>query len=416
MSAPTLEAFAGYGIEIEYMIVNRDDLSVRPIADRLLRDAAGRDASDIDRGMLGWSNELVNHVIEVKNLRPATTIDWLPNAFQSEVCAINNMLRTHNARLMPGAMHPWMQPRSDTKVWPHDADGIYRTYQRLFDTATHGWVNLQSMHVNLPFSDDAQFARLHAAIRLLLPIIPALAASSPVADGVGTGFADYRMNAYRNNANAFPSIAGDIIPETVSTRAEYEECILTPMYRAIAPMDRDRILHHEWLNSRGAIARFDRNAIEIRVIDTQECPTADLAVAAAVISAVHLLYQAQTAPLAEQQAIDTVRLVGILNACVRDAEQAVIDDRAYLDLLGYPGSQCRAGELWQHLIQTMPHSAAPRAQQWQTALNVILEYGPLSRRILSAIGGDYSKHRLQSVYRTLCECLDEGEIFIRIAR
>ena len=33
------------------------------------------------------------------------------------------------------------------------------------------------------------------------------------------------------------------------------------------------------MNSRGAIARFDRNAIEIRVIDVQECPKADLAIA-----------------------------------------------------------------------------------------------------------------------------------------
>ena len=39
------------------------------------------------------------------------------------------------------------------------------------------------MHVNLPFADDAQFARLHAAIRLVLPLLPALAASSPIAEG-----------------------------------------------------------------------------------------------------------------------------------------------------------------------------------------------------------------------------------------
>ena len=31
-----LHAFGGYGIELEYMIVGRDSLSVLPIADRLL--------------------------------------------------------------------------------------------------------------------------------------------------------------------------------------------------------------------------------------------------------------------------------------------------------------------------------------------------------------------------------------------
>ena len=44
------------------------------------------------------------------------------------------------------------------------------------------------------------------------------------------------------------------------------------MYRAIDPLDTEGILQEEWLNSRAAIARFDRGAIEIRCMDTQECP------------------------------------------------------------------------------------------------------------------------------------------------
>ena len=52
----------------------------------------------------------------------------------------------------------------------------------------------------------------------------------------------------------------------------------------IAPLDPDGTLQHEWLNSRGAIARFDRNAIEIRVLDIQECPVADLAICFQVMS------------------------------------------------------------------------------------------------------------------------------------
>jgi hypothetical protein len=32
------------------------------------------------------------------------------------------------------------------------------------------------------------------------------------------------------------------------------------------------VLRHEWVNARGAIARFDRSAIEIRVLDVAECP------------------------------------------------------------------------------------------------------------------------------------------------
>ena len=52
------------------------------------------------------------------------------------------------------------------------------------------------------------------------------------------------------------------------------------MFADIAPYDPAGVLQHEFLNSRGAIARFDRSAIEIRVLDVQECPQADTAIAA----------------------------------------------------------------------------------------------------------------------------------------
>ena len=83
---------------------------------------------------------------------------------------------------MPTAMHPWMDPATETVLWD-DATDVYRTYDRIYGCRGHGWANLQSMHVNLPFADDSQFARLHAAIRLVLPLLPALAASSPIAEG-----------------------------------------------------------------------------------------------------------------------------------------------------------------------------------------------------------------------------------------
>src|SRR5665811_1134453 len=95
---------------------------------------------------------------------------------------IRDSLETMGAQLMPGAMHPWMDPHSETRLWLGDNAVIYGAYDRIFDCKSHGWANLQSMHVNLPFADDNEFARLHAASRLVLPILPALAASSPIAE------------------------------------------------------------------------------------------------------------------------------------------------------------------------------------------------------------------------------------------
>lgn len=408
---PILHAFGGVGIELEYMIVDSDRLSVLPVADRLLRSMPGSRGNEVERGMLGWSNELVLHVVEIKNPRPVAALSMLPDAFQSDVRHINQMLAPLGARLMPGAMHPWMDPKTETRLWPHDNQAIYRAYDRIFDSKRHGWANLQSMHINLPFADDDEFARLHAAIRLVLPVLPALAASSPVADGSITGWADYRMHVYCDNARAIPSIAGMVIPETITGRATYEQRILAPMYRAIAPHDPDQVLQHEWLNSRGAIARFDRNAIEIRVLDTQEYPRADLAIAAATVSAVGLLYRGEPAPLVEQQEMTTTALAAILHDCIRDAELAVLDNADYLRLLGFPGRRCSAGELWQHLVQQMPEDGADSAQRWRAPLQTILRHGPLARRILRAVGSECSRMRLEAVYRQLCDCLQEGRMF-----
>lgn len=414
-AASPLRAFSAYGIELEFMIVERDGLSVLPIADLLLQAGAGEQTCDVDRGLLGWSNELALHVIEVKNQYPAPSLGALLPAMQAEVRYLNRLLDLYGARLMPTAMHPWMDPRREMRLWPHDHAEIYGTYARIFDCRTHGWANLQSMHVNLPFASDEEFARLHAAVRLVLPVLPALAASSPFAEGRNTGFADYRMHTYAGNAAPLTTIAARVIPNTVCSRAQYEKEILEPMYRELAPHDPEGLLRHEWLNSRGAIARFDRNAIEIRVIDTQECPHADLSIAAAAIGIVHMLMREGQADRSgrhflRQQEADTGALAAILDDCIRDAERAHIADAEYLALLGYPKSRCSAQQLWRHLVQKLEERKMIE-EIWRPPLHAILEYGPLARRILRETG-PHPHARLPKVYRRLCECLHEGRMFI----
>lgn len=405
MNPPALDAFAGYGVELEYMIVARDTLAVLPMADRLLASAAGH---AVARGAFGWCNEIVSHVIEIKNQAPVPALAPLAAGFQAEVAAIGQLLRPLGARLMPTGMHPWMDPRRETRLWADDPAGIYRAYDRIFDCHSHGQANLQSMQVNLPFADDAQFARLHAAIRLVLPILPAIAASSPLAEGHPAGDLDARMAAYAGAVARVPAVIGELVPETVTRRADYVEQVLAPMYRAIAPLDQEGVLQHEWLNARGAIPRFERNAIEIRVIDVQECPEADLAIAAATTAAVRALYDATWSSLPEQQAIATPVLARLLHACVRHGEAALIDDPSYLRLLGLPAQPVVAAEVWQHLIEA---TGVGHAAPWREPLRCIQQHGPLARRILRALGADATRQRQHAVYEALCDCLDAGRMF-----
>ena len=283
---------------------------------------------------------------------------------------------------------------------------VYETFNRIFDCRGHGWANLQSAHLNLPFAGDEEFGRLHAAIRLLLPLLPALAASSPIVDGRRTGQLDSRLDVYRQNSRAIPSIAGRVIPEPAYTEAEYRQTIFDKIYADIRPHDSSGVLQHEWLNARGAIARFTRGAIEIRVLDVQECPAADVAIHAAIAAILKLLVAERFATVAEQKRADTEMLHRILLTTIRDGERANIDASEYLSCFGERRA-CSAGHLLRRLIE-----AAELEPSWLSTLSVILDRGPLSRRILSAVGDDVSRQRLAGVYGELCDCLHSGHMFL----
>ncbi len=409
---PPWHLFDVFGVELEYMIVRSDDLSVLPVADRLLCQSDGQPASEIELGDVAWSNELVMHVVELKTNGPVAALDPLPTRFQDHVRRANELLASWGARLMPTGMHPRMDPARETQLWPHAYAAVYGAYDCIFNCRRHGWANLQAAHLNLPFADDGEFGRLHAAIRLVLPILPALAASSPVADGRITGRLDTRLAAYRANSSRIPSITGDVIPEPVFTQSDYEQQILQRMYDDVREHDAAGVLQHEFLNSRGAIARFDRRAIEIRLLDMQECPAADVAVCGATARAVQALVDQRWSDLKAQQRIGTERLVRILTACIDRAERAVIGDRRYLDHFGYPAGarSCTAAELWHHLCQTTVWSDDSRPA-WSDPLHTILRRGPLARRILRWLNGDASAPHLSAVYGQLCNCLAEGRMF-----
>lgn len=406
----SLHLFEAFGIELEYMIVDRDSLDIRPIADQLLAAVAGAPVAELERANMGWSNELVLHVIEFKTNGPAPRLAGLWSRFAEQVQLANALLTPLNALLMPTAAHPWMDPLRETHLWPHANSPIYQAYNRIFGCRGHGWSNLQSMHINLPFANDAEFARLHAAIRLLMPIMPALCASSPLLEGRPTGFMDARMEVYCHNSKRIPSVAGHIIPEGFYTRQDYETHIMQPMYQDIAPLDPEGVLQHEFLNARGAIARFDRGAIEIRVLDLQECPRVDLAIAALIGGSLKGLTESLWIPLRQQQQWDTRILADILQQTIKNADHAQIHCTDYAHIFGLPGSgPWRAEELWQHIFQT-PAIQQSLDSDTRNTLRELLQQGCLARRILKHLNGDYRREHLKEVYSRLCICLTRNQL------
>jgi gamma-glutamyl:cysteine ligase YbdK (ATP-grasp superfamily) len=401
--------FSAFGIEIEYMIVDRETLSVLPVADKVLAAAAGKEgAADADMGDLTWSNELVNHVLELKVSAPAPSLSGLAAAFAGHVAKVNDILAPLGGRLMPTGAHPLMDPLTETVLWPHEHGEIYQAFDAIFDCKGHGWSNLQSMHINLPFSGDQEFARLHAAIRALLPIMPALAASSPILEGKFTGALDARMVQYAQNAARVPSVMGAVIPEAVYSEQEYRDRILAPMYRDIAPLDPGKVLQDEFLNARGAIARFERSTIEIRVLDTQECPAADLALAGVVVAALKGLVEERWSTFEEQKAWDTRRLADIFAKVIKSAGRTPVPQE-YARLFGvYAPSNIPARVIWRRLaLSSMPDMDFDPV--WEESMAVMVDQSSLARRILAAVDGDYRPRTIREVYGRLCQCLDRNE-------
>ena len=405
--------FQKFGIELEYMLVHEGTLDVAPIADTILQQAAGAITNEVERGIMAWSNELALHVIEIKNSTPVPTLPTLAEKFQLEVEALGRLAAEQGAILLPTAMHPWMAPHSETRLWPHGSTEIYNTYNRIFNCQGHGWSNVQSTHLNLGFATDEEFGRLHAAIRVLLPILPAIAASSPAADGALTGWLDTRLHYYQNNQKRIPFITAQVIPEQVFSEAEYEREIYQRLRRDIAPHDPDGVLEAEWLNSRGAIARFDRNAIEIRVLDIQECPLADVSLAVLICVVLKGLCEGRWAGLAEQKAAETEGMAEIFVGTIRDGEETVIDNSRYLALFGRGDKAAMtAGELWQELAANCGLELAEAGHAIQQTVATMLAQGPLSRRIIRALGAKPDRKRFREVYRELGKCLAQGRLFL----
>ena len=406
-----IQSFAAFGIELEYMLVDRESLQVRAVADRVLATAAGKPTSDFESGPITWSNELALHVLEIKVSKPTSDLVSLADRLQLGIQQLQPALEANNVQLLPTGMHPWMDPTRETQLWPHECAEIYQAYHNLFNCHSHGWSNVQSVHLNLPFADDEQFARLHAAVRIILPILPALTASSPIIEGQPGPWRDTRMLKVRDHCQKIPFLTGDLVPEPIFDEATYRAQIFARLKQVIQPHDPAGVFAADFLNSRGAIARFDRGSIEIRVMDVQECPAFDIAVCVAVIAVLKMLVSEKWQPLAEQQSQPTKPLAKLLKQTSESAEATVIDDPSFLRQFGVSGNSIRADDLWRHIL-TDAGKHEPMLNDFTTQLKTILQHGSLATRIVNSVDGEYRPERLREIYRLLTGCLVSGKPFL----
>ena len=367
--------FSVYGIEAEYMVVDQSSLKVQAIADKVLFELNdGEYTNEVELGPISWSNELVNHVLEAKCTVPVESLTGLDDLFYQSILKINKILEKHNCVLMPSSMHPWFKPLEETVLWPHDQREIYNLYNEIFDCRGHGWSNLQSVHINLPYKDEAEFKRLHTSIRAVLPLIPIFAASSPFFDNKQGEYADNRHAFNEKNQASIPSIIGNIIPENVENTAEYKK-LFKGIYQDISGFENAKTLQNPWLNSRAAIPKFDVGAIEIRLMDIQECPYMDNCL-------IHFFVQ-MIKDIAESE-----KLFSIANK-LSDSQLRLIYDEAkkleptFADSMYFELFELKSSTNSKDFISSLLINYLERVPlQYRKGLKIIGEEGNLSKRLI----------------------------------
>lgn len=400
------------GMELEYAVVDRD-LNAVSLVEPAFRVLAGRYTSDVDLGAVGFSNEIADHVFELKTIAPVASLAAAEEALVEGVQRFSAVLRDEwDARLLPTGMHPWLNPRK-ARLWARSNARIYNAYARLFDVGTHGWMNVHAAHLNLPLGREQEGVAMYNAAALLIPYLPALAASSPMFDGELQPAVDNRLAWIIQHQARIPESCGDIVPETVEHFKGYRKQILGPMYAALDRLPDAGVLRHEFFNARGAVLKFSRKAMEIRVLDMQECVKLDVAVAVFVRSALRAL--AQQVATGETALPEHGVLVEDFRACVRDGSRA----RVHAPHLGEHVDRDEHGNTPVRAVLRELLALARRAVRKDEAayldqVEQMIDTGTLSERIRDALlpyadRDEEFTEVARRIYIELSECLVANE-------
>lgn len=155
------------------------------------------------------------------------------------------------------------------------------------------------------------------AARLLVPYLPALAASSPLVEGELTGRVDNRVAWLLEHQARLPESMARLVPEPLADYRDYRKQVLAPMYAAVDRLPDAAPLRAEFLNARGAVIKASRQSMEVRILDVQECVRADVALAWFVRRALR-----QLARSVGRRNADQALLEADLLACATHGSQA----------------------------------------------------------------------------------------------
>lgn len=383
------------GPEHEFSL-NTPDLIPLPITDRVIKRIRGRMANTVEIGAVSLGKELQKHVIELAPNIPFRSPTSFEEVMQDIVVWLVDFLeKAFGAILLGCGMHPLFE-LDEGKIWDHWDRKIYTIYDKIFNLRQHGWLNIQSFQLNLSFNGEKDGIELHNRLMNLLPYLPAIAAASPIFESKIGDYMDNRLFFYGQNQKEIPQIAGAIIPEFVNSFEDYHQRILGTSYQALLSHSAPELMK-EWVNSRSAIIRFQRNAIEIRIIDEQECIKSDVALSCLIRA---LMRDKNNLPILPHKI-----LVSDYNHIIKEGRQALVH---------HPEGP-RAKDVCKYLYQKAWQSATSEEREFLPIIKKRIERGNISECILeqvkTKIPKTSPKEAIISVYSKLAEHLIKNEIF-----
>ena len=362
--------------------------------DKVIKDFCGRITNFVELPRSTFGKELQLHVMEIKANAPFKSPALFEETMQDAVSTIQDfLLEKYHAHLLGTGMHPLLR-LEETGIWPHRHQQIYQEYSKVFNLKRHGWLNIQSFHLNLPYSKQDDGVRLHNQLAELCAYLPAIAASSPICEGKMGANVDNRLQFYRENQREVPSVTGDVIPETATSFVQYKQEVIGKYSRDLSKAGVGKtLLLKEWVNSRGVIFRFDRRALEIRVMDEQECIKSDVAISCFIRASIRGLIAAEAELLPHQL------LVNDFNSVVANGLNAEVQ---------HPRGKT-ARKVCQSFLKLALENADEDEKRYLWLIEKRIEEGNLSELIREKVSRKAQKtdleEALRSVYSTLMRCL-----------
>jgi len=384
------------GPEHEFSLVNQE-LKVLPVADKIMKAYCGKIINFIELPSFTFGKEMQLHVMEVKANSPFKSPVQFEETMQNGVSTLSQIVNKQGALLLGTGMHPLLK-LEDTAIWSHYHRKIYHEYAKIFNLNQHGWLNIQSFHLNFPYQKEADGIQTHNLLANLCAYLPAIAASSPIYEGKAGPDVDNRLQFYKINQREIPSVAGEVIPEYADSFSQYKHGVIGRYTEDLAKAGAGKtLLTREWVNSRGVIFRFDRSALEVRVMDEQECVKSDVALSCFIRATLRGLIALKAELLPHDL------LIKDFNAVVKDGLKAHV--------LNPDGKTAR--QVCQRYFNLAYEYADEHEKRYLWIIRKRLENGSLSElirnRVLRRAEKTDFNQAVINVYSTLIKCLSDNE-------